>query len=67
MRITRLLTSAAAVLVAACSSHDLLDVKTDGVVWRFVVLDSNKSLLGSRWTEEMRSSDGFTVTHPRGL
>ena len=30
------------------------DVKTDGVVWRFVVLDSNKSLLGSRWTEEMR-------------
>jgi hypothetical protein len=30
------------------------DVRTDGVVWRFVVLDSNKSLLGSRWTEEMR-------------
>jgi hypothetical protein len=30
------------------------DVRTDGLVWRFVVLDSNKSLLGSRWTEEMR-------------
>jgi hypothetical protein len=30
------------------------DVRTDGVVWRFVVLDSNKSLLGSRWAEQTR-------------
>jgi hypothetical protein len=30
------------------------DVHTDGVVWRFVVLDSNKALLGSRWGEQTR-------------
>jgi cell wall-associated NlpC family hydrolase len=28
---------------------------------------SARSVSGSRWTEEMRPSDGFTVTHPRGL
>ncbi len=28
---------------------------------------SARSLTGSRWTSDMRASDGFAVTHPRGL
>jgi cell wall-associated NlpC family hydrolase len=28
---------------------------------------SARSRTGSRWTSEMRSSDGFAVTHPKGL
>ncbi|MED5373509.1 MAG: hypothetical protein VX899_21000 [Myxococcota bacterium] len=38
---------------ARVASWYAFDVRVDGVIWRFVVLDSNKEKLGSRWNEQL--------------